>query len=235
MFVGCLSTSFVFKKSEFIKIKPSLIFSIEVQEPSDLVFSQSTNTFFVASDNGYLAEINKEGKLLNKSTEFGIDFEGICMHHNHLIAVDETPRMFFRVEKNFSILHQKRINYFGGRNKGFESMAFNPNKQNFITATEKDPSILFELDSLFNILGETKLPFEVGDISALCYHDNFLWVLSDEDRTLYQCNMTNLSLIRSFLLPIINPEGMAFDENGDLYVCSDDMEKMYVFSKNVLK
>jgi uncharacterized protein YjiK len=233
--LGLFFLSFVSEKIKPVKITPIDSFPIQVQEPSDLIYSPISQTFFVASDNGYLAEIDKKGNLLQKSEVFGIDFEGICLHNNQIIAVDETPRMFYRLERDFSVIHQKRINYSGGRNKGFESIAFHPLKKTFLTATEKDPSILFELDTLFNVLGEKRLPFRIGDISALAYHENFLWILSDEDRTLYKCHIENFSLQKSFLLPIINPEGLAFDEKGDLYICSDDMEKMYVFSKDVIK
>lgn len=220
------------KENKIIKLKPSHSFSIEVDEPSDLVYDFETSTLFTVSDNGYLAQIDTTGKLIAKSGEIGIDFEGITLLNNQIIAVDETPRKFSKFDKQFVHKFSKTIQYHGGRNKGFESITYIPHKNVFLTAIEKDPVVLYELDTLFNVIQEINLPFKISDVSALTFYNNYLWVLSDEDRTVHKCNLDNYKSEKSFLLPIINPEGIAFNEKGDMYICSDDMERLYVFKNN---
>jgi len=235
---GIILTSWVSfhqeKLPELEKIKPERSMNLEIAEPSDLVFDASRNSFFVVSDNGYLGETDLNGKLLRKTDEIGIDFEGITLTDKGLVTVDETPRRFQLMDKNWAVILSKKIQYNGGRNKGFESITWNAEKRIFLTATEKDPVHLLDLDENFNVINERRFPFSVRDVSALSIHNGFLWVLSDEDRTIFKCDLNTLQPLRRFLLPIINPEGLTFDQNGNLYVCSDDRERLYFFpSKTV--
>jgi uncharacterized protein YjiK len=217
------------------KIKPERSMNLEIAEPSDLVFDASRNSFFVVSDNGYVGETDLNGKLLRKTEEIGIDFEGITLTDKGLVTVDETPRRFQLMDKNWSVILSKKIQYNGGRNKGFESIAWDSEKRIFLTATEKDPVHLLDLDENFNVTNERRLPFSVRDVSGLTIYDGFLWVLSDEDRTIFKCDLNSLQPLRQFLLPIINPEGLTFDQNGNLYVCSDDRERLYFFPSKSLQ
>lgn len=217
------------------KIKFDHSYNCEVAEPSDIVFDPTSKSFYVVSDNGYIAEITTEGKLVRQTEEIGIDFEGITLIDKGLVTVDETPRNFQLRDKNWNLLQSKRITYLGGRNKGFESVTWNQASKTFFTATEKDPIHLFELDENFNVLNERRLPFKVRDVSALTIQNGFLWVLSDEDRTIFKCNLATLNPVKQFLLPIINPEGLTFDDKGNLIVCSDDRERLYHFSANLFQ
>lgn len=218
-----------------IKIKPEASFSFKVNEPSDIVFNPATNTLFVVSDNGYLAEADLEGNLIRKSEEFGVDLEGITIHNNQIIVVDEMLRMFSKYDFEFSLITQKRVPYLGGRNKAFESITFNQVKNVFVTVTEKDPSTIYELDENFNVQAEFKFPYKVRDISGATYFNDKIWFLSDEDRMLRMANPSDYKVEKTFLLPIINPEGLTFDANGNLYICSDDMERLYKFNAENFK
>jgi hypothetical protein len=53
--------------------------------------------------------------------------------------------------------------------------------------------------------------------------------MSDEDRTVFKCTYPKFEVVRAWSIPVINPEGLTFDAKGNLLVCSDDRERLYVF------
>jgi uncharacterized protein YjiK len=220
------------KAYETVKIKFDSYSNMEVQEPSDIVLNEKGNGFYVASDNGYIAEVDLKGKLIRKSHYFGIDHEGITLKDNYLYIVDETTRRFHKWNLQFESVQIFKTDYHGGRNKGFESITWNPVKQRFVCVTEKDPVLIMEFDTNFQVLNEIDFSKFARDISAATFYDNSIWLLSDEDRTLFRCNANNYAIEKAFKLPLINPEGIAFDNEGNLFVCSDDRERLYTFSKN---
>ena len=68
------------------------------------------------------------------------------------------------------------------------------------------------------------------DISSASFHNDFLWLLSDEDRTVLKLNPITYEVIEKWLLPVINPEGFAFDKDSNLVVTCDDMQRIYYFN-----
>jgi uncharacterized protein YjiK len=222
------------RKSQFTKISPDASFNIEVNEPSDLVYDPSTGNLLLVSDNGFIAEITKEGRHVRSSELIGYDTEGITLFRNDIIVVDEMTRVFSTFDRNFNRKRSVRIHYPGGRNKGFESITYLPGLSQFITMTEKSPIWVFVLNEDFAVRDEFELPIKMRDVSAITWHNDHLWILSDEDRALYQCTYPGFEVKRQFRLPIINPEGLAFDQSGNLYICSDDRERLYVFNASTL-
>lgn len=217
------------------KIKPEASFHLEVREPSDLVYSPASNTLFVASDNGFAAEVDLEGKLIRISDQIGYDVEGITLVDDQLFIVDEFTRVIAIYDLEFKRIRNVRVNYGGGRNKAFESITWIPEQEVFIVMTEKDPIWVFVLDRELRLLDEFELPFSPRDVSALTWHDDDLWILSDEDRAIYRVAYPSFEIKRAYRLAIINPEGIAFDGQGNLLICSDDMERLYRFNLSSTK
>jgi len=213
-----------------VKLKPLSSVGIQVHEPSDIAFGRDRNSFFVVSDNGYLAETDLEGKLLRKAAHTGYDFEGVLFHGGEVFVVDEMSRRVHVYDAE-SLTHQRthQVPYSGGRNKSYESIVYNPVKGKFILITEKEPVYIFELDSLFRKENEIEWKWKVGDISSATFHDGHLWLLSDEDRLVMRCDPKTYEVKATYLLPVINPEGFAFISADTFVVVSDDMERMYRF------
>ena len=67
------------------------------------------------------------------------------------------------------------------------------------------------------------------DISAATFYKDHLWLLGDEDMTVYKLNPKNYQVLNSLKLPVVNPEGLTFDTNGNLLILSDDMQLLYYF------
>lgn len=225
------SMAFLSTGEKPIKIKPKNHINIKIQEPSDLAFSKSTNSLFIVSDNGLLYETDLEGKVKRKADLKGVDFEGVWCDEQHVYVVSEMFRNVYTLDKtNLKLLTTQHINYSGGRNKGFESITYNEVKKKFVMLTETDPITIYELDD--NFQANNKIPFEAArDISAATWFDDKLWLLSDEDMTVFRLNPNNYEVEASWKIPIINPEGLAFDRQGNMLIVSDDMERLYFFDK----
>lgn len=212
-------------------LKPTNWIATEIPEPSDLCFDSKSGNFFVVSDDGILFETDKEGKIIRKVKENDADFEAVYVDENNVYAVNERHRKIY-VYNRVSLQKTKTITvpFGGGRNRAYEALTFNKTKNNFILVVEKDPITLLELDVNFNIINEIDLSKIARDISAAAFHNGHLWLLSDEDRSVLKLNATSYQVVEKWELPIINLEGLAFDNDGNLLIACDDMQRIYYFN-----
>ncbi|MNT40712.1 SdiA-regulated [compost metagenome] len=186
--------------------------------------------FFIVSDNGYLFETDLKGKVLRKANYKGLDNEGVFADDNFVYAVEEFSRAISVLNINtLEVVKKVFIPYSGGRNAGYEAMTFNKAKDVFVLFTEKNPIYAIELDKDLREVNRIDISTISKDVSAATYYKDHLWILGDEDMTVYKLDPLTYKTLNQWKLPIINPEGMAFDKNGDLVILSDDMQKMYYF------
>jgi uncharacterized protein YjiK len=68
-----------------------------------------------------------------------------------------------------------------------------------------------------------------NDLSAITYNDDddHLYVLSDEDHSLYRLDK-HWNADRAWKLPVDHPEGVAFD-GSTVYVVTDNDHRIYTF------
>lgn len=219
------------KKIKTPKLKFESSISLKIPEPSDITLSPSGNSFYIVSDDAILFETDLQGTVLRKSNVIkGIDFEGVWSDDKYVYVADETARKIHLYEHQ-DLKHVKTLNfsYSGGRNKGVESITYNKAKQVFVLITETDPSIIFETDSNFIQLNEKEWKAS-RDVSAATYHEDHIWLLSDEDMTVFKCNPLTYEVVGKWKINVLNPEGIAFDKNNRMIILSDDLERMYFFS-----
>ncbi len=212
------------------KIKPVKSFNINVPEPSDVCLSPDEQSLFMVSDKGYLYETDLEGKIIRKADFSGIDCEGVYVYENQIYVVEEAIRnikIFDR--KNLNQLKSITVPYHGARNKGYESIAYNKEKDCFIIITEQNPSYIFELDSCLKKSNKIDISYLARDISSATYYKNFLWLLSDEDHLIIKVDPKTYKPIKSWEIPVINPEGIAFNNKGEVLIVSDGMQKLFYF------
>jgi len=133
-------------------------------------------------------------------------------------------------EKDFKLKRSLYLTFMGPRNKGFEGLTYLPSDKKFIAVTEK-PVMIFELNEQLQVINQL-LPKQFSELSAVTYHDNYLWMLSDEKHEVLQVNPSDYSIIKHFNVPVNNPEGICFDANGDLVILSDDMSELFKFKMN---
>lgn len=202
---------------------------IEVKEPSGLAYYPENNSLFIVSDDGDLYETTLDGKILRKAPYQGVDFEAVTFVNNQIYVVEERHRNVLVFDpKDLKLLRTHHIPYAGGRNKGFESITYIPESKKFILVTEKDPVYIMEFDTTFRQLNIHRFD-AARDISSATYFEGFLYLLSDEDRTIFKLFPEDYSIVQAWKVPIINPEGIMFLPDRSLRIVSDDREKLYYF------
>ena len=211
-------------------LKPFKHLTLPVGEPSDLGFSPDGKTMFIASDQGFLYETDLEGKVIRKADYEIIDCEGIFVDDKYVYVAEETTRKVKLFDiKTLKLERTVYLPYAGARNKGYEGLTFNKTRNRFAIVTEKDPIYIFELDLDLRVVNEINVSQMARDISSISYHDNFIWMLSDEDRTVFKVNPNTYEVIAKWIVPIPNPEGLAFDADGNMLIQSDDLNALYFF------
>lgn len=212
------------------KLTPIKSLSIKVKEPSGICYQDGFH--YVVSDNGKLYKTNKEFQVVQKASFKGIDFEGVCATKQFVFVSDETARKIYVFNTNdLSLATTHSYTYSGGRNKGVEAITINTATNTLVTITEKEPSLVqfYTLD--FTKKNETTL-HNIKDVSDITYHQNHYYVLSDEERKIIKYDV-DFTPLKEWKINIINPEGIAFNEQ-ELIITSDDMQKVYVFDAKTL-
>lgn len=212
-----------------IKIKPQSKMRLKVNEPSDIAYTNDKN-YLVVSDGGTLLKLDNLGKIILKAKQTGIDFEGVIELENLIYVSDETTRKIMIYDAtSLEYIKSYQLHLQRASNSGFESIAYNTKKEKFILVTEKNLITIQEYSKDFVLQGEFAFT-GVRDISAACFNNGSLFLLSDEDHLLMKLS-ENYEIEKTWDLNLLNPEGFCFDENNNLIVISDDLEMLYNFGK----
>lgn len=230
-----LSAFLVFNAQEKRRLKPHKRISISISEPSDICLAEDKQSYFVVSDKGTLFQLDLDFKVIKKSDLQFYDSEAVFHYKGKLYVVEERTRLVKAVDFfNDELLFTKEVSYTGARNKGFESICFNPAKERFLLVTEKNPIIVFEISQLENenftamVTNRVELNLK-GDISAITFYKGRLYALSDENQCVYRLNPKTYSTEIIYNIPVSNAEGICFSPTGDMVIVSDDMQQVYVF------
>lgn len=212
------------------KIKPERKIYLDIPEPSDICLHPSGKSLFIVSDNGFLFETDLEGKIIRKADYKGLDCEGVHADEKYVYVAEEFSRKI-RVFDIENLLIQKTVylEYNGGRNSAYEAITFNKAKNVLLLFTEKNPIYLYELNQDLQKINEYDLSKISRDISAATYYNDHIWLLGDEDMTVYKLDPKTYQVLSSWKIPVVNPEGLAFDEKGNMLILSDDMQLLYYF------
>ena len=212
------------------KIKPERKIYLTIPEPSDVCLHPNGKSLFIVIDNGFLFETDLEGKTLRQADYKGLDCEGVHADEKSVYVVEEFSRKI-RVFDIVNLQLQKTVylEYNGGRNAAYEAITYNPSKGVFLLFVEKNPIYMFELNHDLQKVNEYDLSKISRDISAATFHNDHLWLLGDEDMTVYKLNPKTYQVLNSWKLPVVNPEGLTFDSKGNLLIISDDMQLLYYF------
>lgn len=205
---------------------------VQYSEPSDICqTSYDDSHFYIVSNQGSIAETDSNGKILRQTKYDGSDYESVCVKDSQIYVIDESLRRIDVLdEKDFKLKKSIYLTFMGPRNKGFEGLTYIPNEKKFVAITEK-PVVLFELNEQLHVINQL-MPKQFSELSAVTYHNEYLWLLSDEKHEVLQVNPSDYSIIKHYNVPVNNPEGICFDENGDLVILSDDMSKLFKFKMN---
>ena len=212
------------------RLKPFEKFRTNVSESSDITYSPDYSSFYIVSDQGYLYQTDLRGKIIKKAAETGMDFEGCFADDKYVYVADErTRKVIVYSQDSLQVIKQNEIPYMGGMNEGYEGITYNKKKGCFVLPVEKNPIYFFELNSDLMKIGEFKLKF-ASDVSAVCFYNDFMYALSDEDQTVFKLNPINYKVIDKWKISVTNPEGMTFDKEGNLVIVSDFEQTIFKFN-----
>ena len=201
---------------------------LDIPEPSDIYFSANGQSLYIVSDKGRLYETNIRGEILNRSSYRGADFEAVCQVKDRIYVADETLRMILEFDEKLKLKKSRQYTYQGAMNRGWESLFYVPDKEKFYAFTEKLPVLLFEFDHDLDLKGVHRIE-AISEVSGATYYSGYIWVVSDEDRTVYKLDPDNFKVKKTWKIPVLNPEGIAFDSQGTLWIVSDEMHSLYSF------
>lgn len=203
---------------------------IDVPEPSDLCFTPDGKNLIVVSDKGRLYRLDLKGNILERASYKGSDFEGVCVRGDLIYAIDETMRKIVVFDgESLKFKRSRQYTYLGAMNRGWETIIYDSDQDRFLAITEKLPALIFEFDDDLDEKGTTKIE-DIREVSGGTYHNGSLWILSDEDRTIYRVTPNAFKVKESWKIPVLNPEGIAFSPDGsEIWVVSDDRNTIYMF------
>jgi hypothetical protein len=214
------------KKIENLKYTKKI--KLKIPEPSDFCTGANGEGFIFVSDQGMIYFTDNDLKVTKKFGGNWMDLEGCCMVEKNLLVVDESLRKISVINPlEEKIIRNISIPFSGARNRGFESIGFNPELKNYWLITEKQPCTVFELDSAFSVINERQFPW-LKEASGICFHNNYWWILSDEEREFYKVSQQG-DLLQKYKIGVHNPEGIAFNKKGECLILSDDLSSIYFF------
>ncbi len=202
-----------------------------IAEASGISYCASTDTLIVANDEGRYMEINSKGKILRTVKMGKYDFEGVVCEGNTLwfavenkgvLKVDRTSGQkqkialdTFYEDKKLALLDKK---------EGIEGIAKQGNILYLAKQSKKRKGsfvAVFRLEAYpARVIDVLRPP--VADISGLCLHEGYLYMVSDKKDLLLQYDVKEKSIVKKVKLEKGAWEGIAFDARGNVYLADDD-------------
>lgn len=212
------------------KLHPESQVYLKVSEPSDLSFRTAKNSMYCVSDGGKVYEIAITGEVLRKAPFDGGDLEGIAVGPEGVYVVDERFRKVTLLDSNtLQPLKSWTLQHQGPRNSGYEGICWDETKGVFWLVTEKNPILIEQYDRNFNLLS-SKTWHGASDVSALTVHQGNLWLLSDEDREIWNVSSQDLQVISKRKIKATTPEGLCFVAPNRFAIVNDDSAILSFFN-----
>lgn len=217
----------------------------EIVEPSDVVYHPTRRTLFVVGDEGDLAEVSLDGKLL-RTAHLGGDLEAITVDpvSGSLFVAREGHEIILEVKPdNFRLLRRFTIdrsfggdpNYLKRGGDGVEGLAYVPDEKDpegghLWIVNQYDPPVLAELDIALRTSKDKfltarlarVLPIDAAPLSGV------LWRAESREFLIVSALWKRVSVIganghpeRSVRIPGFLPEGIATLPDGRFAIAQD--------------
>lgn len=198
---------------------------IKIPEASGISYCVNTDTFIVANDEGKFYEIDKSGKIINTNSLGKYDLEGVACEDDKFVFAVEDGKILTVDRKTLSqnLLPIEEFKHFG-KNSGIEGIA--KLDKNFILSTQskdKDDAFLIIITLKNNKAKiENKISSNIVDSSGLDYKDGKLYIVSDKKDKLYIYDLENEKITSKIDLPPFAIEGVALDNEDNIWFADDN-------------
>jgi uncharacterized protein YjiK len=182
----------------------------------------------IVSDQGKIYETDAEGTVTRTSPFTGVDFEACCKYNGGYLVVQERIRKVSFLNTDLEEQYSKVIPYFGGKNKGYESIMYNDKDNKIILITEKEPIHVMELNANLEVINDRLLYYQ-GDISGGIYKDGYYHLISDENYEVLKVRPADLAILDQQKVKVLNPEGICIKDKSTL-ILSDNMATLNWFT-----
>lgn len=196
-----------------------------IPEASGIDYCKNSDTFVVANDEGKFYEIDKSGKIINTNSLGKYDLEGVACEDDKFVFAVENGQILTVDRKTLSqnLLPIEGLKHLG-KNSGIEGIAKIGNQ--FIISTQsknKDDASLIKI-KLQNDKAtiENKISSNIVDSSGLDYKDGKLYIVSDKKDKLYIYDLENEKITSKIDLPPFAIEGVALDNEDNIWFADDN-------------
>ena len=214
----------------------------EIPEASGIGYCRNSDTLIVANDEGSYYEISPEGKILEKNKLGNYDLEGVVCEDNQMLFAVENKGILIverkRGQDKNVILHTnfsgKKVTLFN-KKAGIEGIAKHGDRIYLSKQSKK------KKDAFIAVLDQTTSPFSIIDVlehgiadtSGLCYHEGYLYMVSDRKDLLVKYDLEQRKKVNKVKLPKGAWEGIAFDNHGFVYLADDEGRVLKYKKKNL--
>lgn len=215
---------------------------------SGLTWNPDTRTLFAVTDDpSSVIEISPEGEVLRTlHADKPADLEAIEYIGNHRFYLSKEKHrelIIVTIDSKTQTLNLSDAEIYrpkmdaGKKNSGLEGLAWKPELSKVVAAQEKKPVRFYNVehnDGAYKThkssLNDLLLSLYIKDISAMDFDTttSSLYILSDESKKIIQVDEAHqlkfMSLVsgrNGLQRDIPQPEGMATDDSGNLYIVSE--------------
>ncbi|KPY63698.1 SdiA-regulated domain-containing protein [Pseudomonas syringae] len=229
-----------------VDIDAKVLPGMEKDEASDLSYNPVTKTLFaVMGKNAFLVELTLTGDVLRKIPLVGwSNPEGVAVMNDGLIAITDERQHKLTIVKvnadtttlNIADFPQYELGKSANQNKGFEGIAWDPQRQQLILGEERPPALYTWKSNGSDVLTGDKQPLssrslDMRNLSSLSIdpRTGHMLALSADSHMLLEVDdqgeqvsfMTLLGGMNGLKDTIPRAEGVALDEAGTLYMVSE--------------
>ncbi len=212
-------------------------YTIGAREPSGLTYDPEKDALWVVEDSGggiYLVQKRGEeilGAIIFKSE----DLEGIAYDPSSggLFLAEERKRFIIKIDKKGKIIEtiDVSIEYNDAEdNYGFEGVTYDRKSGHLFIVNEKNPTAVLEVTLGAEIVNSFDVDAE--DLSGICLDPKTgnLLIISEESNVLMEYTKDGRQISSFTLEGVSKPEGIALDNDGNLYIVCEETQHLYVFT-----
>lgn len=203
----------------------------KIPEASGIGYCSKDDTLVVASDEGSYYKINRKGKTLQKTKLGKYDLEGVVCEDDMLFFAIENEGILIVDRKTGKSEKTSLDTMYNGRKvplfdkkSGVEGIAKVGNTLYLAKQSKK------KKESFIAVVRMTPYPSQiidviehhVADTAGLAYHDGYLYMVSDKEDLLIKYDLQQRKSVQEVKLEEGAWEGIAFDNNGFVYLADDD-------------